>query len=118
MHSVQLTGTPHSIPSVIAVEVETGGTDVVVEKKLVVVSVRFCEVVLAIYYTKFRWLKEYKGSFCFSLPYTYLKRIQKLLIFLFDEIIFKNSNLCQIYFRNSIETCWKKVYKVNFKKLF
>jgi len=67
MHSVQLTGTPHSIPSVIAVEVETGGTDVVVEKKLVVVSVRFCEVVLAIYYTKFRWLEKIKGSSCFSL---------------------------------------------------
>ena len=90
MHSVQLTGTPHSIPSVIAVEVETGVTDTVVEKKLVVVSVSFCEVVLAIYYTKFRWLKENKGSSCFSLPYTYLKRIQKLLIFLFDEIILKN----------------------------
>jgi hypothetical protein len=67
MHSVHLTGTPHSIPSVIAVEVETGGTDVVIEKKFVGVSVSFCEVVLAIYYTKFRWLKEYKGSSCFSL---------------------------------------------------
>jgi hypothetical protein len=49
IHSVQLNGTPHSIPSVIAVVVGTGVTDAVVEKKLVVVSVSFCEVVLAIY---------------------------------------------------------------------